>query len=104
MLWPSDNHQVLRTDDDLLRTGSSHSDLLRARKDGLLRAGANDILRGANDRVLPAAAGGGWYHTRRLCPGDLRDTAGNILCTCDIYHGLSPLVVSTVFLDNSYAT
>jgi hypothetical protein len=98
MLWPSDNHHVLCTDNDLLRAGASHGGPLRAGNHGLLCTGANDgLLRGANDRILRASAGGGWYHTRRLCSGDVRDTTSDVLCTSDVYHGLSRLVVSTIF-------
>jgi hypothetical protein len=100
MLWASVNHHVLRagpSSNSPIRS-CAHHDILRRDNHGLLCTGANDrLLRGANDRVLSAAAGGNWYHTRRLCPGDLCDTASDLLCTCDIYHGLSRLVVSTIF-------
>ena len=103
MLWRRSNNNLLRANCGVLCTGK-HS-LLRTGNHGLLCTGANDgLLRGANDRVLSAAAGGGRYHTRRLCPRDLRDAASDLLCTCYVYHGLFPVVVivSTIFRTGWY--
>ena len=87
MLWWGGNNNLLCANCDVLCPGNH----------GLLCTGNHGLLRSTHDRVLSATTAGGRHHTRRLCPSDLRGTSSDLLCTCDIFHGLPPLVVSAIF-------
>ena len=85
MLWRGSNNSLLRANNSLLRPERTIHLLCTVASDGLLR--------GTNNHVHSAAACRGWCHTRRLCPRDIRYTPSDLLCTCNVYHGLFPMVV-----------